>query len=72
MAQKEQHINVQEMKAVLLALQAFAVYIKGHLVSLETDNIHQQTGVTPGVTHSWTLCNLAVAVAMWCAQNRVI
>ena len=36
---KKQHINVLEMKAVLLALQAFAVHIKGHSVLLATDNI---------------------------------
>ena len=35
---KKQHINVLEMKAVLLALQAFAVHIKGHSVLLATDN----------------------------------
>ena len=36
---KKQHISVLEMKAVLLALQAFAVPIKGHLVLLATDNL---------------------------------
>ena len=38
MAQREQHIYVLEMKTVLLALQAFAVHIKGHSVLLATDN----------------------------------
>ena len=50
---KKQHINVLEMKAVLLVLQAFAVHIKGHSVLLATDNttvaayINKQGGLIP-------------------------
>ena len=35
---KQQHNNILEMKAVLLAFRVFAVHIKGHSVLLATDN----------------------------------
>ena len=70
--EKEQHINVLEMKAVLLALQAFAVHIKGHSVLLATDNTTVAAYINKqGGTHSRTLCNLAVEAAEWCARNKV-
>ena len=69
---KKQHINVLEMKAVLLALQAFAVHIKGHSVLLATDNTTVAAYINKqGGTHSRTLCNLAVEAAEWCARNKV-
>ena len=69
---KKQHINVLEMKAVLLALKAFAVHIKGHLVLLATDNTTVAVYINKqGGTHSRTLCNLAVEAAEWCARNKV-
>ena len=49
MAQREQYINVLEMKAVLLALQAFAVHIKGHSVLLANDNT--TVAVRPGAKY---------------------
>ena len=70
---KKQHINVLEMKAVLLALQAFAVHIKGHSVLLATDNTTVAAYINKqGGTHSRTLCNLAVEAAEWCARKRSI
>ena len=36
-ASKTQHINVLEMQAVWLALQAFAAYIKGNSIMLSTN-----------------------------------
>ena len=69
---KQQHINVLEMEAVLLALKAFAVHVRGHSVLLATDNTTVAAYVNKqGGTHSQTLCNLAVEIALWCTQNKV-
>ena len=75
---KSQHINDLEMKAVWLALQAFAPHIQGHSVLLVTDSTTvsayiNRRGVGERGTrgsHSYTLCNLAVEIVLWCAKNR--
>ena len=60
------------MEAVLLALKAFAVHVRGHSVLLATDNTTVAAYVNKqGGTHSQTLCNLAVEIALWCTQNKV-
>ena len=71
-AWKTQHINVLEMQAVWLALQAFADYIKGNSILLSTDNTTVAAYLNrQGGTHSLSLCNMAVEIMLWCAKNRV-
>ena len=71
-AWKTQYINVLEMQAVWLALQAFADYIKGNSILLSTDNTTVAAYLNrQGGTHSQSLCNMAVEIMLWCAKNRV-
>ena len=71
-AWKTQPINVLEMQAVWLALQAFAEYIKGNSILLSTDNTTVAAYLNrQGGTHSQSLCNMAVEIMLWCAKNRV-
>lgn len=69
---KNQHINLLELRAVLLALQTFAHYVQNRSVLLVTDNTTVAAYINKqGGTHSQCLCNLAVEIALWCAENNV-
>ena len=71
-AWKTTHINLLEMQAVWLALQAFAAYIKGDSILLSTDSTTVAAYVNrQGGTHSQSLCNTAVGIMIWCAKNKV-
>ena len=69
---KSQRINVLEMKADWLAIQAFAPHIQGHSVLLVTDSTTVSAYINrQGGGHTRTLCNLAVEIVLWCAKNRI-
>ena len=56
----------------MLALQAFADYIKGNSILLFTDKTTVAAYLNrQGGTHSQSLCNMAVEIMLWCAKNRV-
>ena len=57
-----------EMKAVLLALQAFAAHIKGHSVLIAKDN----TTMAVYINRQGELSILVVEVAVWCTKNMVL
>jgi hypothetical protein len=66
------HSNVLELKAVFLALKAFAKFLINNPVQVATDNttvlayINQQGG-----THSWELCALLWRILTWCHQRGI-
>ena len=61
-----QHINVLELKAVILTLQHWVSVLQGHDVMIATDNttvvayINKQRGNKQGGTHSHALLRLVV------------
>ena len=69
---KGQHINVLELKAVFLAFQAFTVHVQSRSILLATDNKTVAAHINKqGGTHSRTLCNLTMQVALWCVEHKV-
>lgn len=71
-AWQHQHINVLELRAVQLALQEFSSQVQNHVVLLATDNTSVAAYINKqGGTHSHSLCNLAVEIALWCSENNV-
>ena len=67
------HINILEMKAVILSLTEFQSHLQGQPVMLSTDNstvvayIHKQGG-----THSPSLCVLAWQLHLFCQENNIL
>ena len=67
------HINILELKAVLLALKEFRTLVSGRVVMVATDNttvlayINKQGGMRSG-----DLCALLWRLLSWCDQNAVV
>lgn len=70
---KHCHINVLELRAVYLSLQAFSALVRNRTVLLASDNTTVAAYVNKqGGTHSRPLCDLAIEIVLWCAQNNVL
>ena len=61
-----EHINVLELKAVILALQHWVSVSQGHHVMIDTDNTTVVAYINKqGETHSHTLLRLVVDLFLW-------
>ena len=70
---RDLHINVLELKAVWLGLQAFAGTLRGSNVAIMCDNVTAIAYLrNQGGTLSRQMSDLAVQVCMWAELNRMI
>ena len=66
------HINLLEMKAVLLALQFFKMYCKNNQVLITSENTSVMTYIkTQGGVRSVVLCALLWRILTWCHKDNV-
>lgn len=66
------HINVLELKAVLLCLQQFEDHVRNKAVLVLSDNVTAVHYINKqGGTHSRQLNELAVTLLMWCQERAV-
>lgn len=71
--QSTQHINLLELKAAFLALQAFVKDQSHKVVLLKLDNTTAATYVNKmGGTHSVPLMSLALEMWTWCLQRAIL
>ena len=67
------HINCQELKAVVSALQHWAPVLQGHQVMIATDNSTVVSYINKqGGTHSPTLLRLTVELLLWLDSQNII
>lgn len=66
------HINVLELKAVLLAIRAILPHLTGHVVAVRSDNTTAVSYINKqGGTVSRTLCKLALDIWTLCIQRNI-
>ena len=72
LSEKHIHINLLEMKAVLLALQFFQTDCRNNQVLIASDNTSVVAYINKqGGTRSAELCALMWRILTWCDQNNV-
>ena len=72
LSEKHLHINLLEMKAVLLALQFFKTDCRNNQVLITSDNTSVVAYINKqGDTRSAELCALMWRILTWCHQNKV-
>lgn len=66
------HINVLELKTILLELRTFIIHIQGQVVAICTDNTMAMSYVNrQGGTISRTLCHLVLQIWELCIQHNI-
>ena len=71
-AEKEQHINNLELKAVSLALHQSITHIRGKCVMIQSDNSTTVSYIRrQGGTHSLSLYVEAKELLLWCAGQQI-
>ena len=66
------HINVLELKAVLLCLESLEMHVRGKAVLVLSDNVTAVHYINKqGGTHSRQLNQLAVDLLMWCQERAI-
>jgi hypothetical protein len=68
-----QHINMRELRAVWLALQAFLTHVKGKKVQVYSDNCTAVAFIkNQGGTHSVQMFQLVREMLLWCEAQEIV
>ena len=71
-SQQQMHINVLELRGMLLGLQAAVALVQGKTVALQGDNTMALAYVrNQGGTHSFQCCQEATQILLWAERHQV-